>query len=413
MKKVLPLFFIFSCILNAQNDISQIIKTPIAPNIASIGEYGYYPIGYYTGTPVIEFPFYDINLDGKIITIKLKYNASGIRVEQESSNVGLGWVMETGGHITKEVRGFNDFINLDYRGLYPNIFTGYYYNYNRYESFVNQYSFDQKTGFIDKKEQPNSENEKLLFESDLEPDLYHFNFCGINGTCYFQPRENASLEKTIIKPIIESSNVYIDLSYDIDKHIWIIFDQEGYKYLFEEKEYTETYTESTPYKNSHFLEKKNISKKKVSPYTETSWQLSSIESPKGKKITFEYEFEFVSSPVNYTFNNSYPIPIEGLGGVSIVCGNESYHCYSYYVIKQSIIKKISFTEGSVSFHSSSRKDMDCFVSRDSEHLVSQQVIKDYPPQKLNKVIIKDNFNNTIKDISLLYRYMGDTLDYTK
>lgn len=88
---------------------SQDINIPVSPNVASMGEFGNFPIGYHTGTPVIEFPFYEIDLDGLIIPIKLKYNSSGIRVDQESGWVGLGWSLETGGCITKEVRCFNDF----------------------------------------------------------------------------------------------------------------------------------------------------------------------------------------------------------------------------------------------------------------------------------------------------------------
>lgn len=36
--------------------VRNCIHIPVAPNIASMGEFGSFPIGYHTGTPVIEFP---------------------------------------------------------------------------------------------------------------------------------------------------------------------------------------------------------------------------------------------------------------------------------------------------------------------------------------------------------------------
>ena len=100
----MKLKFVLLLLVLSSTLFSQEISIPVSPNISSLGEYGNFPIGYHTGTPVIEFPFYEINLDGLIIPIKLKYNSSGIRVDQSAGWVGLGWALETGGHITKEVR---------------------------------------------------------------------------------------------------------------------------------------------------------------------------------------------------------------------------------------------------------------------------------------------------------------------
>ena len=83
-QNLLILLFVFSNALYSQD-----ILAPVSPNIASMGEFGNYPIGYHTGTPIIEFPLYKINLDGLNIPIKLKYNSSGIRIDQDAGWVGL------------------------------------------------------------------------------------------------------------------------------------------------------------------------------------------------------------------------------------------------------------------------------------------------------------------------------------
>lgn len=94
--------------------------TPVSPNTASLGMYGHTPIGYYTGTPNINIPLYEINLDGKKIPITISYHASGIKVSQEASSIGLGWTLNIGGCITKTVLGGDDFKpnNTAYKGFY-------------------------------------------------------------------------------------------------------------------------------------------------------------------------------------------------------------------------------------------------------------------------------------------------------
>jgi hypothetical protein len=78
---------------------------PPSPNAASLGLYGAIPVGHYTGVPDISVPIYEIELDGKKFPVNISYHASGIKVSQEASVVGLGWTLNAGGCIVKEVRG--------------------------------------------------------------------------------------------------------------------------------------------------------------------------------------------------------------------------------------------------------------------------------------------------------------------
>jgi len=45
----------------------------------------------------------DISVD-----VSLSYHATGIKVDEEASWVGLGWVLNAGGIITRQVRGNRD-----------------------------------------------------------------------------------------------------------------------------------------------------------------------------------------------------------------------------------------------------------------------------------------------------------------
>lgn len=113
MKKIIFLLLSFSVcsILHAQeanqylfNRTPEMLKVE-APNAASFNKYIDNPIGLYNGTPDVNVPLYTLK-DGLIeIPITLRYNTSGIKVNEEASWVGLGWNLNVGGVITRQAVG--------------------------------------------------------------------------------------------------------------------------------------------------------------------------------------------------------------------------------------------------------------------------------------------------------------------
>lgn len=99
-------------------------KTPYTPNIHSpeisnLGKYTDYPIDFSTGIPQIEIPLYEVISGNLKLPITLSYHASGIKVNQEESNIGLGWNLNAGGSIIRSIKDVpDDYINLGF------LFTG-------------------------------------------------------------------------------------------------------------------------------------------------------------------------------------------------------------------------------------------------------------------------------------------------
>lgn len=89
---------------------AQADHLPIPPslNAQSFLQNIHHPVSYHTGTVNVEIPIYTMELKDISIPISLGYNTSGIKVEQEASTVGLGWVLNAGGAITKTIMGEND-----------------------------------------------------------------------------------------------------------------------------------------------------------------------------------------------------------------------------------------------------------------------------------------------------------------
>jgi len=70
-----------------------------SPEAAAFRKYGECQVSEYTGSPNISVPLYTINYKDIQIPIVLTYDASGIKVDQDASWVGLGWNLMVGGCI--------------------------------------------------------------------------------------------------------------------------------------------------------------------------------------------------------------------------------------------------------------------------------------------------------------------------
>ena len=78
------------------------------PEAAAFKKYGEESVSEYTGTADISVPLYTIKCKDIEIPITLQYDASGIKVEQEASWVGLGWNLMVGGCINYVCAGGHD-----------------------------------------------------------------------------------------------------------------------------------------------------------------------------------------------------------------------------------------------------------------------------------------------------------------
>ena len=100
---------IILCIINAcafgQTNSYEVPNfAPKSPEAAAFLKYGEYPVDLSTGVPSISIPIYTIEGSGYNIPISLNYHASGIKVTQEATWVGLGWNLNFGAQIILSAR---------------------------------------------------------------------------------------------------------------------------------------------------------------------------------------------------------------------------------------------------------------------------------------------------------------------
>ncbi len=81
----------------------------MTPEASALVQYGRYTASEYTGVPNISIPLFSVGTGSFSMPIELNYDASGVKVEQQATYVGLGWNLTMGGCISQIVCGQNDF----------------------------------------------------------------------------------------------------------------------------------------------------------------------------------------------------------------------------------------------------------------------------------------------------------------
>ena len=281
------------------DQFTKIVSIPNSPEAEAFTKYGEYPINQYTGTPNIEIPIYTIKGRELDIPITLTYDASGIKVNQIASNVGLGWNLMVGGRISRQVRGFSDhYITaqagyqsvrnpeireslLKYKDFTGSNFSVLYEPDDSFQEVVNK--VDDFFYFLYR---------TYKSEIDIEQDYYSLNVLGLNEIIRFDLETYSPLVIGNENIKVEYGNINIGSNNDF--LYWVITDDDGTQYFF-----GNALDGSSELAIAEKTKRLNVDDSPgivnlISEYY-SSWMLVKIISPNKKDI---YEF-------NYYTNDAY------------------------------------------------------------------------------------------------------------
>ncbi|HMI64409.1 MAG TPA: hypothetical protein VK517_00125 [Cyclobacteriaceae bacterium] len=236
--------------------------TPPSPNAAAFEKYGNIPVSAYTGVPNIAIPLYEIQIRDIKVPVSISYHASGIKVGEESSRVGLGWVLNSGGLISRNIIGADDFmedpsayLSTSTRPSIPpdpstvpasNVQMGVVY---QYKNVMGQ------TGSVD------LANYISTGVADFEPDQYNYNFLGYSGRFTLSRQREAIVSK--------KEKIRIEVVGAI-ANSWKVTTHDGFVYLFADSEY--------------FIDNGNGG----GAQQKSAWYLTEIISPQQEHVYFYY-----------------------------------------------------------------------------------------------------------------------------
>ncbi len=228
-------FLFFLCITNAQDAAKEYEKlinrmSPLSPNVASLGKYGEVPVNLYTGIPSIDIPVTTITSGNLSLPVSLSYHAGGIRVEETPSWVGLGWSLNAGGIITRQMRGAPDeggtIGGVGAGGILNNPLT-----INQYlDSAAQHGSLDNYPAFRQML------TDAANGQADLEPDIFYYNVAGLSGKFVYD-------ENTV--KFISQSDKPVQINYSKNESLFEIINDEGTRYQFGITEQSRSYIYSS------------------------------------------------------------------------------------------------------------------------------------------------------------------------
>lgn len=329
------------------------IKSPTATEFV---KYQRIPVSYFNGLPSINIPFYTAQSKDMELPLSLNYYASGIKVNQYPTYVGLGWNLSAGGCITRVINGSADEtiyqdqeditgVGWSGEGLDP----GYYYS----SRYLDRDDWASKLRLID------YINSDVFVPYDLEPDEFIVNAYGVNGSFYFYRDKDKQIhvrvkssngEKfTVSTPVIKndpdpikfhSLHAEKDLqSYRIYRLLYefTITKQDGTKLIFGgDNDCIEFATEK---RIQTYVSGQSHPFFKTLP---TSWMLREVISPKGNKISFSYQRNGNPIILNDVINDLWVYSSNGL--LSIYPSQDKERGKSFQVLHPVYPKSIVFDD---------------------------------------------------------------------
>ncbi len=390
--------------------------TPPSPNAASLGKYGDMPVNFYTGQPSTSIPLYTINSGDIVVPISLSYHHGGIRVEEEASNVGLGWALNTGGVITRTIRNLDDLRSkgIPFKPLASNPET---------DPYVKANITDSGWGFPG---------------IDTEPDIFYYNIGGESGKFILEtstgfPLKGITLNKSDVSITCSLvSGATTPPAYGtLPKYRWVIKLSNGIIYTFEEQEVAVTVygPGGSPqgYENSDYSTMPALGYNSMrNGQLITSWYLSKINSPNTQdEVIFNYDqtsayYSTSRLAANEVYFNSGVEPqADGncMSPYTLIPKAGGFN-YSATITRNAYLKSIVFDKGasSVNFSLSDREDIQQYVfGANSPTAIYLGNIDDrsYPnlpkkPQKVDAISVLSG-STEVKVWQLTYSYFNSNV----
>jgi len=377
MKKQFLLFVLFLSILSFGQTEDRYFYSPYiehytnvlpqTPNAANFTIYGDTPVDYSTGVPNINIPIYTLEVDGVQVPISLSYHASGVKVDDLASVVGLKWTLNAGGGIFRSVKGgrADEFGWVTVENSY---LEDSWYQANDISQWQVQ-------------------NVLKAYKKDHDPDDFNYSFLGNSGNFIFKPKTglgNLSImkerkDKVKLTPIIESNLL----------DSFLVVDYNGNKFRFNTKESNQNLSVVGSGINVDFTQANDLS-------ASTGWMLDTITTKNNKKINFTYSPYELSYEILKIGQKITTYELYNGGGsprCGAIAGNDPDVLESTSVLYNTSNKLINLIE-------SDNVNIEFVYSNDN-------IASDWK-KKLDKIIVIDRIQNKQKEFRFIYGYFfGD------
>lgn len=273
--------------INKYIDRSTVVASPTATAFQTFGQV---PVSHFTGTPDISIPLHKVEFKELAIDLDLRYHQTlGVKPDAFPGSTGNGWLLNTGGAITRISRGVTP---ANFGGLpVPALFN----------------PTENEEWSSDSTMQEHIKRQTVFVNADGRYDEYTYSFGGYSGKFYMDHTDTFRIKTAQGEDLLVEKEPSISLQEftmpleeqgpasclgvmepytNIIKQRYITYkftvtDSHGVKYTFGGTNESIEFTRPGMIFNIFDLDNSNT--------VPTNWYLTSIESPNGYKISLYYK----------------------------------------------------------------------------------------------------------------------------
>jgi hypothetical protein len=353
MKRIIAvILFNYVGILYAQVNIKS-------PNLDASSAFRFteIPVSLSNGLVNVNLPIYTIKTKSLEIPIQLNYHSQGVKVEDIASSVGLGWSLNYGGLISRQVKDRADDSTNGY--LTTDSYTNFFTNIQKRVEVYNQTIFYPSR--------------------DLVPDQFYFSIPNYSGKFIFD-----HFDKSIVQQPFTDNKIISNATNNALLDSWNIIDEKGNKYYFgnfsgktfksvlQSQNFIQNGTPSLSYAPDSGNAEDNFI---------DTWYLIQIETTSGEIIKYNYNLDasyyYKKNYDKVVYPCIYPCDQPSNIGVSTSFSKVNENKY--------LLESIEFPEGKIKFLQSALSRQDIIGGK-----------------SLEKIQVYDNNNHLIEYIQLNY-----------
>ncbi|HEY4150157.1 MAG TPA: hypothetical protein VGM41_14560, partial [Chitinophagaceae bacterium] len=372
------IFFLFATAgVYAQSDANFQNVTPSTPEVKAMAKYVDIPMSYCTGTPQISIPIGSVKSGSIEIPVSLSYNASGIRVDEEATWVGLGWNLSTGPTLSRAVRGLPD--DESTFGYINTIST-------KKVKYIHSLMDDYTANGAELLQLENIDyNDGTL---DVEPDIFSFSALGYSGKFYWSQDSG----KFILSPC---QNIQITAGTTGITSFTLTLPN-GVQCVFGDGVPLETMQSIT---TSSYVNNVSIADVANNNSYVTSWPIARIVDPRGHEIHYHYTSQTVHQ---FGRGSETAIPTDDGNGHSTTNTKQSFFRQVYV---KPVLQYISADNGYIYFNRSPAVRQDVV---DSSQSLDTITVKNILGTEVNSFLFNYYYTSSNDSISLLgiFQYGG-------
>lgn len=330
-------------------------------NATALGTYGTYPISYTNGTPNISIPLYEIKTSKMSLPISLSYHANGIKVHEMATSVGLGWTLNAGGAITRQI---NDIPDFDYNGYkHKPVVKGVHASpaIGSSPAFSDPANDEQRYYYG---RLSMAQNQSGLQKYDGQPDDFFFNFGGKSGKFILKNTLDSALASVFTTIPYSPLKIQYTETYGNYGNSFTIHDTDGTTYIFgrsiiDNSPATETSSTSTTTATSYFDKNSNnipATGSSESGTNVTAWYLTEIISPdQSETMSFKYSSQYNATNL-LTYQGKSTNMFYNQALVGVFKSPTSSTSLSQVTSNNINLSEIDFKNGKVVFEYDTRED---------------------------------------------------------